>query len=331
MRVWPIAVIVLASAGCRGRAGDDRAPCEAPPSAGVQPNEHVQLLMKGLHFHATDTVTMDIAHLRGELLPTREGRPPDTEDATSYVIRLDSARISIPEKSIANDFRDYVLAGTGAPIQGLTVSASTDGLRMKGELSPGVPFDIRATVEKGDDGLIHVKTRELKTAGIGVRGLSAKTDLTLERIIGSHADRGVTVKDNDMVIDPKLGFPPPHLDGPLESVTLVDGAIELAFGRSKKLSSAGKAALPPLDAKHFIQHFKGTLANGKAVVHGADQRLLDADPGDPFDYSQPLFSKVQLPASQIHVSPKGETTTIRVPDLDDVERTTERENVRGED
>lgn len=126
----------------------------------------------------------------------------------------------------------------------------------------------------------------------------------------------------------RSGCPPPHLDGPVLSAEIVEGAIEIHFGRSPKLTARGRARLPDPGGAHYIQHYDGVLANGKAVVNGADQRLLDADPSDPFDYSQPYFSAEQLPASRIQLSPRGETTVLRVPDLDDVR---EIRRTRGED
>lgn len=305
-------------AGCRQRT--EIPPCEVPPAAGAQSSARVQILLQGVHLHATETVSFDIERIRGELVPTRKGRPPDTEDATSYVIRLDEARLSVSEESIANDFRDYVLAGTGAPIEALRVKTENGRLRLIGRIEPGIPFDITADVTRGDDGKIHVRARKIEALGVGVKGISEKTGIDLERIIGTHEKRGVVVDGNDMTLDVALAFPPPHLDGVLHSVTVGDGALELTFGRSPDLSSAGRQPMPKVRAKNFIQHFGGTLANGKLVIHGADQRLIDADPSDPFDYSQDLYSKVQLPASKIEVTPKGETTIIRVPDLDDVEK-----------
>lgn len=294
-------------------------PCDAPLASGPHPREHVQLLVQGVRLHATKTISFDIERIRGELVPTRAGRPPDTEDPTSYVIRLDEALISVGEEAIANDFRDWVLAGTGAPIEGLTVDARDGALRLTGRIEPGIPFDITADVELGGDGKIHVRSRRIETAGVGVKTLSEKTGIGLDRIIGTHEKKGVVVDGNDMTIDVALGFPPPHLDGQLRSVEVVDGALALEFGRSPELSPAGRRRLPDAGASNFIQHFGGTLANGKLVVHGADQRLIDADPSDPFDYSQDLYSRVQLPVSRIEVSPKAETTTIHVPDLDEVD------------
>lgn len=324
MRAHVLALIVL-SAGCS--SGRQEIPaCDGPEPTVAQPDEHVQLHIRNVRLHATETVAFDIDEIRGELIPTRKGRPADTEDATSYEIRLERARIQVSEKSIANDFRDYVLAGTGAPIEGLEVKAKDGALHLTGRIKPGVPFAITAEISVVD-GKIRVHSRKIETAGIGVRTISEKTGIGLDRIIGTHEKRGVVVDGNDMTLDVALAFPPPHLDGQLESVTVVDGAIDLRFGRSPKLSKSGSAPMPEVGAKNFIQHFGGTLASGKVVVHGADQRFLDADPSDVFDYSQPRFASHQLPASKIRVSPKGVTTTLIVPDLEDVEQ----QRVRGDD
>ena len=324
MRTFLFAVAIVLTAGCRH--AETSAPCETPESDGPQPKELVQMRMKGLRFHATDTVIIEIPNLRGELIPTREGKPADTDDANSYVIRLASATIRVPETSITADFRDYVLGGTGAPIDGLRVRAKDGLFQFTGRLKPGVPFDITAGVEMRDDGKMHVTTRRLETAGIGVRGLSEKTGVDLHRILGSHDDRGVHVDGNDMSVDVAKAFPAPHMEGTLLSAKAVDGALELRYGPSPKLSAAGKKALPPVDAVHYIQHYGGVLASGKVTVIGADQHMVDADPTDAFDYSGTDFAEIQLPASTIRVS-RGQTTTFLVPDLDEVEV----KRVRGRD
>lgn len=319
-----LAVCAAVSPACR--KPEKATPCETPVATGAQPSELVQLRMKGLRFHATDTVIIDIDRLRGELVPTRTGKPADTEDSSSYVIRLDEAKISVPDDSITANFRDYVLAGTGAPISGLRVEAKEGRLRFRGRLTPGVPFDITATVELGADGKMHVRTRRIETAGIGVRGLSEKTGIGLDRIIGSHEERGVLVDGNDMIVDIGIAFPSPHMDGTLVSAKAVDGALQLRYGRSPKLSAAGRKPLPDVGEVHYIQHFGGVLASGKVTVHGADQRMVDADPTDEFDFSQPRFAREQLPASTIRVS-RGETTTFLVPDFAEIEA----KRVRGND
>lgn len=316
--VRALLMAALLTAGCGGRT--ESAPCLPPTPLAREPSPRVQLAMKGVRFHATDTVIIEIEWLRGELLPTHEGRPPDTEDPSSYVIRLDAARIRIPEESIAADFRDWVLAGSGAPVEALRVRAKDGRLRLTGRISPGVPFEITTRAERTNDGMLRVQATKIEATGIGVRGLSEKTGIDLRRVIGTHEERGVRVEGNDMLIDAGRAFPPPNLDGPLESARVVDGALELVFGRSPKLSAAGRERLPDPGAAHYIQHWRGALASGKVVVYGADQRLLDADPTDPFDYSQPRFSRVQLPVSRIHVSPGGGTTTMHVPDFDEAEK-----------
>ena len=76
------------------------------------------------------------------------GTPPVFDDSNSYVLRLQTATMSMDVASLQNLMNRYVFAYQGSPLKDLTVQVEDGRLKMKGKLHKGVdvPFSTTATV-----------------------------------------------------------------------------------------------------------------------------------------------------------------------------------------
>ena len=94
-------LLLLAStaAGCRDSSGHS-SPAPAG-STGVaaqrQPGGSggkVQAQMKGVDFRIDPAVVLEIRNLRGELIPTREGRAPWFDEPATFLLHIDQGEIA---------------------------------------------------------------------------------------------------------------------------------------------------------------------------------------------------------------------------------------------
>ena len=91
---------------------------------------------------------------------------------------------------------------------------------------------------------------------------------------------GVTVDDNDLILDPQQLVPPPLIRGKVTSVRVTDGAIVQTFG------SGEQRRLSPLAVSRNYIYWRGSnLQFGKLTMAETDLELVDEDPDDPFDFS----------------------------------------------
>src|SRR6185437_1757835 len=103
----------------------------------------VKVQMRNVMYHFTDSVVVHIETLNGSVIPVGENKIPVFDDAKSFDIQIDSARIAISTSSLANVLNSYVFARPDAPLKGISVSIEKGLLKIKGKLhSKGdIPFE----------------------------------------------------------------------------------------------------------------------------------------------------------------------------------------------
>src|SRR5687767_1191117 len=114
----------------------------------------VQLDMKNVRLHVDEGIVLDVTRLRGVMISKVAGRPPIFDDQRSYVMRLQTADMSMDMMSLQNLMNRHVFAYEGSPLTDLKVAADGARLTMKGKLHKGVavPFSTTASVSTSPDG-----------------------------------------------------------------------------------------------------------------------------------------------------------------------------------
>jgi hypothetical protein len=127
-----------------------------------------------------------------------------------------------------------------------------------------------------------------------------------------EAGHGLTVDDNDFIIDPTQMLPPPRLRGKVTSVRVEGDEIVQVFG-----SGPVGAKLHPLSqTRNHIYWRKGSLRFGKLTMHDTDLELVDQDPKDPFDFSVARYDQMLVAGYSRNLPRKGVRTYM--PDYDDL-------------
>ncbi len=241
--------------------------------------------MRHVLYHVDDRVVLQIRHLRGALLPTRDA-PPWFDDPESFTLAIDTGEVSISPASLSALLNDYVFNYQGTPLKDLKVTIERGHLKQTGTLHKVIdlPFTIRATLSATPDGRLRLHPTSVKVAGIGVKGLMRTFGIELDNLVHVKQGRGVQIAENDFLLAPAGLLPPPRIEGRVTAVRLEDGRIEQTFGASTR-----RGRLQPLhpsnpSAPNYMFYRGKVLRFGKLTMVDADLQIVDGDPKDPFDF-----------------------------------------------
>lgn len=236
--------------------------------------------MVNVDIHLDPSLILRIHHLDGQFLPTRQGRPPTFDDKLSYLVNIDSAEVAVSMASMTHAMNTYVFNEPDAPLKNLTLTAEGTEIKQTGTLKkgPGVPFEMVGTMSATPDGKIRIHPDKVKAAHLPVKGLMKLFGLDMAKLINTRNTRGITVDDNDLILDPTLMLPPPRMRGRITSVRIQGDEIVQTFG---KVNSAWRPQFPH---SNYMAYRHGVLRFGRLTMTDTDMRLIDADPTDPFDF-----------------------------------------------
>jgi hypothetical protein len=268
--------------------------------------------MQNVHLHVSDRAALDVAWLHGRLRTEHPGQPIVFDDQQSFRIEIDDAELAIDAGSLTalvNRAFDY----TGSSLSNLRVSFENNLLVQRGTLHKGVnvPFTVRASVSATPDGQLRIHPEKVKTAGIPSTKLMALFGIELDDIVRSRPDRGVVLRDNDMIVDPAKMLPPPRTLGRLTSAFVRGNRLVQVFGR-------GQASRPRAVRGNYIWFRGGIIRFGKLTMTGADLELIDKDPTDPFDFFTAQYNR-QLVAGYSKNTPQHGLRTY-MPDYGDIHK-----------
>ena len=255
------------------------APRADPPDPDT--SSAVQAEMRNIHFEIASGVVLNIARLRGALLPVGPGQPPTLDDKRSFTLRITSAQISIDTASLGNLLTNHVFAYPGSPLRSLRIETDGEELVQRGVLHGFLPFSMRATVTLTPQGLIRLHPRTVKVFGVGVRRLMRVFGLELEELAKVEAGRGVRIEGDDFLLDPTAILPPPRTRGRVTRLVVGNGRVSQTFGGAEPVV---KLAPPSSDSANYMYFQGGTLRFGKLTMVNTDLLILDDDPSDPFDF-----------------------------------------------
>jgi hypothetical protein len=230
-------------------------------------------------------VVLQIEHLRGALLPTKDA-PPWFDDPESFTLAIDTGQVAISPASLSALLNDYVFNYKGTPLKHLEVTIDRGQLKQTGTLRKAIdlPFTIWSTLSATPDGRLRLHPTSVKVAGIGVKGLMRTFGIELENLVHVQRGRGVEIVDDDFLLAPAGLLPPPRIEGRVTAVRLEEGKIEQTFGASTR--SGRSQPMHPSDpsARNYMFYRGRILRFGKLTMVDADLQIVDGDPSDPFDF-----------------------------------------------
>jgi hypothetical protein len=240
----------------------------------------VQIAMKNVMYHYTDSIAVHIFRLQGTLLPAKEGTIVFFDDKNSFALNLASAEIAIDCRVLAQVLNENILSAADAPIKALTIEARNNQLIIRGKFHQerDVPFETIGTLSANGDGRIRLHSEHVKAAHLPLKGLMDLLGLDLAQMINTKKIHGLEVEKDDLLIDPQAILPPPRIQGKVTAVRLQGNDIVQTFGTPQHADFAAK------QSGNYIGFHGGDMRFGKLTMLGADLFMIDTEPRDPFDF-----------------------------------------------
>jgi hypothetical protein len=318
-----LVVLVLLVAGCSRQGSSQAPPTKELPRALAHASEAkpgpVEAEMRHVLYRVDDRVTLQIAYLRGALVPTGQA-PPWFDDPSTFRIAIDTGEVEISPASLTALLNRYVFNYKGTPLKHLEVALEDSELVQKGTLHKVVdlPFTIRTELSVTNDGRLRLHPTSVKVLGIGVKGLMRTFGLELDNLVKVQQGRGVEVADNDFLLAPSGLLPPPRIEGKLVAARLLPDAIGQTFGASTREGREEKLHPSDPSARNYMFFHGRVLRFGKLTMDDADLQIVDADPSDPFDFWLANINQQLVAGSSRNQKDFGLVTTM--PDYGDLER-----------
>ena len=248
----------------------------------VEADTITQVGMRNINFYLMPNGALRIRRLRGTMRSLKGG-PVVFDDKKSFIIHLTYAEIGLNGNDITTLMNNYIFAYPGAPLKKLHVHTSGSQVVQTGVMHKvlDIPFKITADVSVTPEGLI--KLHPVKTEILGVDGnkLMKAFGLSLQKILDLSKAKGVTVKGNDLFLDPVRILPPPAIEGRATAIRVDGDQLVQTFG-----TLAESTPLPPPDtsASAYMFFRGGTLHFGKLLMLDAEMQIVDLRPTGFFNF-----------------------------------------------
>jgi hypothetical protein len=259
-------------------------------------DNRVHAEMRNVIYHFTDSISVRITYLEGDLVPVGKPGIPVFDDANSFNLAVRSAEISITTDALSNALNQYAFAAPDAPIKGLRISTRGGKLKINGRLhSKGdIPFESEGSLAVMSEGEIRVHTDKVKAAYLPVKGLMDLLGETISRMVDTRKVRGVRAEKDDLILTASELFPPPHIEGRLSSITIRGNEIVQQYGTASAPSHKMTG--------NYMSYRGAQLRFGKLTMNDTDLILIDMNPEDPFDFYLTHY-KDQLVAGYTKTTP----------------------------
>jgi hypothetical protein len=260
--------------------------------------------MRNVDLHINETQALGVRMLRGEVVRAKPDVPAALDDSKSFTVRVTKGEVTLTGDALASLLNDFVFAYPGAPLKHL--HARTDGSQvvLRGTMHKGVdlPFEITSALSLEPDGRVKLHPTKTRILGIDGAKLMRALGLHLDKLLDLRKAHGVTVKGNDLFLEPTVILPPPAIDGRLSTIGVQGDRIVQAFVELPDDSIFDGYARPDTAASNFVYFRGGQLRFGKLMMSDTDLDIIDADERDPLDLDLPQYAK-QLVAGTSRTMP----------------------------
>ena len=267
-----------------GRLAHSRTSATAASRAASDSADTVtQVSMRNVNFYIIPAAALRIRGLRGQMRPLHGG-PITFDDKNAFAIHLDYAEIRLNGSDLTALMNDHIFAYPGAPLKHLKIHTSGSRVVQSGVMHKilDIPFEITADVSVTPAGLIRLHPVKTRILGVNGDDLMRAFHLTLEKILDLSKAKGVTVKGNDLFLDPVLILPPPAMEGRATAIRVEGDELVQTFGT---VDSAPSLLPPDTSAGAYMYYKGGTIHFGKLLMLDAQMQVVDLRPTRFFDFS----------------------------------------------
>jgi hypothetical protein len=287
---------IVALGAASARTSRDATPVRAESSkAAIVSHDSIsaatvtQVAMRNVNFYVTPTAALRIRTLRGEMRSLRGG-PVVFDDRNSFAIQVANAEVGMNGTDLSNLMNNVVFAYRGAPLRRMKVSFAGNQLVQSGVMHKivDIPFTMTSEVSATPEGLIQLHPVKTRIFGVDGNGLMRAFGLSLQKILDLRKAQGVSVRGNDLYLDPSRLLPPPAFEGILTGARVEGDELVQTFGTP---SSATSLAVPDREAPAYMFYKGGTLRFGKLVMLDAEMQIVSLHPRASFGFDLDRYKK----------------------------------------
>ena len=300
MKVIGFALSFVAAIGAASTTGSSSRKAAASPAVAVATTDSsapsgalTQVAMRNVNFYVTPVAALRIRALRGEMR-SLGGGPVIFDDKTSFSIKVASAEVGLNGADLSNLLNTVVFSYRGAPLKRLKVHTSGTQLVQSGVMHKvvDIPFEMTSDVSATPEGLIRLHPVRTRILGVDGEGLMKAFGLSLQKILDLKKAKGVSVRGNDLYLDPVQLLPPPAFEGRLTGVRIEGDQLVQTFGAP---GAATRLAVPDGNAPAYMFYRGGTLRFGKLLMLDAEMQIVALRPTGVFGFDLDRY-KQQLVA-----------------------------------
>jgi hypothetical protein len=293
------ALVPLAVAFRQVPLTDTRGPVGEKSSA-ADSDSVTRTSMRNVNFWVIPTAALRIRIMRGS---TRSltGGPVLFDDKNSFVIHLSYADIGLNGNDITELMNRHIFAYRGAPLKKLKVHTAGSRLVQSGIMHKilDIPFEMTADPTMTPEGLRRLHPVKMRILGVDGLALMRAFNLSLGKILDLSGAKGVTVKGNDLFLNPTMILPPPATEGHATGVRIEGDELITTFGSP---ADAPELTPPDTTVPGYMYYKGGTLRFGKLMMLGADMEIVDRKPTGFFNFELDRY-KEQLVAGYSRTLP----------------------------
>jgi hypothetical protein len=260
--------------------------------------------MRQVNFWIIPDAALRIRTMRGTMRPLSGSGPVVFDDKNSFVIHLDYAEIGLSGQDISNLMNEYIFHYPGAPLKKLKVRTAGNRVVQTGVMHKilDIPFEITAELSMTPDGLIRMHPVRTRILGVDGNALMKAFGLSLQKILDLSKAKGVTVKGNDLFLDPVKILPPPAIEGRATAIRIDRDQLVQTFGTL----ADGKPLTPPdTSAPGYMYYQGGTLHFGKLLMLDSDMEIVDLRPTGFFDFDLDKYDQQLVAGYSRTLADKG--------------------------
>lgn len=271
----------------RAAAQSDGARSVSSSSAPHADSAHARtrVSMRRVNFYVDTAVVLHIRHLDGTMR-SKKGGPIIFDDKNSFIITLDTAEVGMTGADLSTLLNKYVFGYKGSPLSDLHLRTEGDHVVQTGHMHKlaTIPFEITATMDVTQDGLIRIHPTKTKILGANGQKLMKFLGLSLEKLLDLKGARGATVHGNDIFLDPAKILPPPTIEGRVVSVRVDGDEVVQAFGGTEPHPRVQALVPPDTHVANYMYYKGGMLRFGRLLMLDAEMQITDLDPEEVFRF-----------------------------------------------
>src|SRR5262249_45283385 len=152
-----------------------------------------------------------------------------------------------------------------APLKDVSLRIVDGRIRVKGKLhnKGDIAFETEGSIRPTEDGKIRLHVEKVKALHVPVKGIMDLFGIEIAYLIKTGKLQGIKAEGDDLILDPELLLPAPHIEGRVTAVRLETDNIVQNFGQREIRSD-------PEGLRNYMAYQGNRLRFGKLTMSDTD-------------------------------------------------------------